>query len=680
MDPVHMPRREAEQRIADLRGELETHNHLYYVLAQPRISDREYDALYRELEDLEQRFPDLVTPQSPTQRVGGTPLAEFGSVRHSQPMMSLANTYDPAELAEFDQRLRRLLPAGGFTYVLEPKIDGLAVALRYENGVLALGSTRGDGRVGDDITANLKTIRSIPLRLRGDRPPAVLEVRGEVFMPRAGFARLNREREAAGAEPFANPRNAAAGSLKLLDPRLVAARPLDALFYAVGDTAGWEPATHLDLLDGLAAFGLPPPPRRWACPDLAAVLRGLDELKNLRRGFPFDTDGGVIKVNERGLYARLGATAKSPRWAVAYKYEPERAETRLLAITVQVGRTGVLTPVAELEPVALAGSTISRATLHNADEVQRKDIRVGDHVFVEKAGDVIPAVTGVNLARRTGAEQEFRMPAQCPVCQGPVKRRRPDEAAWRCENLQCPAQLKCWLCHFAARSAMDIEGLGEALVEQLVDRGLVKSPVDLYTLARDPLAGLDRMGDKSADNLLAGIAASKQRDLGRLLNALGIPHVGVRSAQVLADHFGSMAALLAAGPADLERVPDVGEIVAHSIHAFFQRPAMRELVAALEVAGVAMTQPPPDRPATGGPLAGKTLVLTGALAGFTREQAAAAIAARGGRVTASVSKKTSYVVAGADPGSKLKNARDLGVTILDEAQFAALLNSPGGMP
>ena len=663
----------AGRRIRELRTAIERHNHLYYVEARPEISDRDYDRLYQELGKLEQLFPQLRSPDSPTQRVGGEPLADFKPVRHRLPMMSLDNTYSRAELEAFLDRLARGLSGKPFSAVVEPKIDGLAVSLRYEHGRLAVGSTRGDGAVGDDITANLRGIRSIPLALRGPRPPAVLEVRGEVFMPRAGFAALNRAREEAGEPPFANPRNAAAGSLKLLDPRLAARRPLDAVFYGLGESQGLAAPTHAGLLEALKALGLKIPPRIWVCQTPAEIWNALEALKGLRRTFPFDVDGGVVKLNERGLYDSLGATAKSPRWAIAYKYESERAETVLRDITVQVGRTGVLTPVAELEPVALAGSVISRATLHNADHIQRKDIRIGDRVTVQKAGEVIPEVTGANVGARTGRERPFRMPGACPVCGGPVSR-RDGEVAFRCENLQCPAQLKRWLRHLAARGALDIEGLGEALIDQLVDARLVADPADLYRLTADQLAGLDRMADKSTRNLLEGIASSRQREFWRMLFALGIPQVGAKMARTLEQHYADIDGLLQASPDELQRIANVGPEIAREIHAYFQRPQSRALVRRLREAGVAFRRSGEASPA-GGPLAGKTFVLTGTLPHYTRDQAEQAIRAAGGSVSASVSRKTSGVIAGADPGSKRARAQALGVPILAEADLDALLKS-----
>ncbi|MBN1558591.1 MAG: NAD-dependent DNA ligase LigA [Lentisphaerae bacterium] len=662
-----------EQRIAALRREIERHNRLYYVKAAPEISDRAYDRLYRELADLEARHPELQTPDSPTRRVGGEPLPGFRTVRHARPMLSLDNTYSRDELAEFDARVRKRLPDTPLTYSVEPKVDGVAVSLRYEHGTLAVGATRGDGRTGDDVTANLRTIRSIPLRLAADPPPAVLEVRGEVYMTTAGFKTLNRARREAGQAVFANPRNAAAGSLKLLDPRLTADRPLDAVFYAAGELDGIAFETHGACLRGLDALGFRIVPRYWICDAFEAVLRRIDELETLRHSFPFEMDGAVIKVNERTLYDALGLTARSPRWAIAYKYAAEQAATRIRAIRVQVGRTGVLTPVAELEPVSVAGSTVSRATLHNEDDIRRKDVRVGDRVTVEKAGDVIPAVVGVDKTARTGSETVFAMPATCPVCGGPVTQRE-GEVARRCENLQCPAQIKRWVRHFASRGAMDIEGLGDALVEQLVDGGLVGDPADLYRLTEDQLAALERMAQKSARNVLAGIEASRERDLWRVIFALGIRHIGARSAQTLEAHYPSLDALMQADTAALEAVPDIGPVVAHSVAAFFASPRNRAVVRRLGEAGVRLQRRAAPLPAGGADLAGKRFVLTGTLDAFTRDAAGDAIRARGGTVSAAVSKKTDYVVAGANPGSKLERARTLGVAVIDEAAFRDLLS------
>jgi len=664
----------AAARAAELRREIERHNRLYYQDAAPEISDFEYDALLRELEALEKKYPALAAPDSPTRRVGGAPQSGFAPLRHAVPMMSLANTYNDAELGEFDTRVRKLLGGAPFTYLVEPKVDGVAVTAHFENGRFVRGGTRGDGRTGDDITANLRTLRGWPERLdpRGGPPPPRLEARGEVYLPRAAFAEINREREEAGEPLFANPRNAAAGSLKQLDPRIVAARPLAIVLYALGDAEGFSPATQAELLDRFAAWGLPVTPRRWVCDHLADVRAALEELRALRDELPFATDGGVIKVNERAHYDALGETAKSPRWAVAFKYEPERAETRLNAVTLQVGRTGVITPVAELEPVALAGSTVARATLHNFEEIARKDLRIGDRVWIEKAGEVIPAVVGVNAAARDGRERTIAPPDACPVCGGPVGR-RPEEVALRCENLQCPAQAKRWLLHAAARGALNIEGLGEALVEQLVDRGLARTPADFFALDAERLLPLDRMGEKSVARLLEQIAAARSRDLARWIFALGIPQVGAGLARTLGAHFASLDDLAAADETRLVEIPDVGETVAAEIARYFRSSRAGALLETLRAAGVRPARV--EGGAAAGPLSGKQFVLTGTLVGFTREQAAEEIRARGGVVGATVVKKTHYLVAGENPGSKLEKARKFGVTVLDEAGFRELLNA-----
>ena len=665
-----MNKREAKRAIEKLRAELNRHNYLYYVAAEPQIPDREYDGLYQKLENLEQEHPDLVEPNSPTQRVGGEPLTGFNSVTHSMPMMSLSNTYSKDELVEFDRRIRKLLSDISFTYVVEPKIDGVAVCLRYEHGVLVVGSTRGDGRIGDDITANLRTIRSIPLRLQSDGPPAVLEVRGEAFMTKESFVELNLSRQEAGQEPFANPRNATAGSLKLLDPRLVAQRPLDVVFYGILECEGSVFASQSEVLASLRNMGLRVIPEFWNCGDIESVLATLDELEAIRRDFPFETDGGVIKVDERVLHSELGATAKSPRWSVAYKFEAERVETTVLDITVQVGRTGVLTPVAELDPVPVAGSVVKRATLHNSNEIERKDIRIGDHALIEKAGDVIPAVVEVLKDRRTGKEKKFEMPDKCPICAGPITQRE-GEVALRCENLQCPAQIKRWIRHFAARGAMDIEGLGDALVDQLVDKDLIKNPADLYDLHKDQIAELDRLADKSAENLIGSIASSRDRDLWRVVFALGIQHVGATSARTLEEHFDSMDSLKKANIETLESIPDIGPVVAKSIREFFAQERIEKLVDHLNEAGLAMKKVNADSPR--GPLTDKLFVLTGTLGTLTRDQASEEIRRLGGRMSSSVSKRTSYVVAGENAGSKLSKAEKLGVAILREEEFLKLL-------
>lgn len=694
-------------RMRELEVEIERHNRAYYVEAAPTITDRKYDELLAELAGLEKDHPDLASSNSPTRRVGGAPLKEFKPVQHGVPMMSLDNTYSPAEIREFVARAEKILKGHPITWMLEPKIDGVAVTLRYEHGELVHGATRGDGRTGDDITANLKTIRSIPLKLEGgslkkprrqkalgdegpglfgelpgpvDRLPQmpVLEVRGEVFMTRANFEKINREREKAGESLFVNPRNATAGTLKQLDSREVARRPLSILLYAVAEIRGVELRAHRQSLDLLASLGFPTPPRTWSCRDIAEIEKALGELDAFRRTLPFETDGGVLKADSLEQQRELGQTSKAPRWAIAYKFEAEKAETLLHAITVQVGRTGALTPVAELEPVLVSGSTVSRATLHNESEVNRKDIRIGDTVVIEKAGEVIPAVLRFVPEKRPKDAKPFKMPARCPACGGNITRDLVGDEEGillRCENLSCPAQIRRRIQHFASRGAMDIEGLGEALVEQLVSTRLVAKIPDLYTLERERLLGLERMAEKSADNLLSAIAASKDRDLWRLLFGLGIRHVGAASARSLAAHFRKLDALRAATEEQLQEVPDVGEVVAHSIRDFFEKKDNLDTVERLRAAGLNL-QAAGGSTAASSPLAGKSFVLTGALPNLEREQAAEMIREAGGMVRSSVSKKTDYLVAGADPGSKLDEFRRLDLPadrVLDEPALLRLL-------
>ena len=658
----------ATERIKTLRTQLQQHNQAYYLNNKPIITDSEYDALYRELADLEQAYPTLVTPDSPTQKI--EPPAANLSVIHAVPMLSLANTYSEEELWDYDQRLKKALGDQSYTYVLEPKIDGIAVSLRYENGVFTRGATRGDGRKGEDITANLRTIKSLPQHL-SSAPPPVLEVRGEVYMSKAGFAKLNADREENGLEVFANPRNAAGGSLKQLDSQITASRPLDFLAYGIGAIQGLTINSQTELLAFLQEVGFITPPYHRHSSDLQTTIAALHELDNLRHDFPFATDGGVIKVNEFGLYPLLGTTSKYPRWAVAFKYQPERAETVIKAIIVRVGRTGVLTPTAELTPIELSGSTISRATLHNEEEIHRKDIRVGDHVVIEKAGEVIPAVIAVNTAARTGKETPFVMPQNCPVCHEPVLK-NPGEVAWRCPNIHCPAQLKRWLKHFAAREAMNIDGLGEVLIEQLVDNNLVKDPADLYTLRLDQLVQLERMGEKSASNLLTNIQASTERELYRVILALGIKHVGLTSARTLAANFPTITDFLAATPEKLTAIKDIGPIVAQSIYAYVNRPVTQKLIARLQEAGLKV--PNPQTKNEDAPFHDKTFVLTGTLETLSREQAMALIQRRGGKVVNTVSPKTNYVVCGNAPGSKLVKAQQLALTVLNEEEFLAMIN------
>mgnify|MGYP001323821652 CR=1 FL=1 len=662
-----------KERINTLRRSLERHNHLYYIEAQPEISDREYDALLTELQSLEDAHPQWADPTSPTQRVGGQPLSHFNTIAHALPMRSLANTYSKEELLEFDQRTRKLLPQTPIEYIVEPKIDGVAISLRYENGLLIHALTRGDGTAGDEVTANVRTIRSIPLRLQTDTPPAILEVRGEIYLDRNGFQTLNQQRQEDGLEPFANPRNACAGSLKLLNPTEVAQRPLDALFYGSGQCEGIQFDTHENLLDQLKTLGLRTTPQRWKESDPQRLLSTLDQLESLRPEFPFEMDGAVIKVNQRDLYERLGATAKSPRWAVAYKYEPEQAETTLLDITVQVGRTGVLTPVAELQPVQLAGTTVKRATLHNQDEIQRKDIRIHDRVIIEKAGEIIPIVLATVPAKRPANTQPFQMPTHCPECQSPVERLE-GEVALRCTDLQCPAQVRSWIEHYAARGAMDITGLGESMVEQLVARQLIHNPADLYQLTANDFADLERTGERSIANLLNGIEESKNRPFSKLLFGLGIRHVGKTAAETLANAFPDIDALMQASAEELEDLHDIGPIVARSLITYFENPAARDVMEALRTAGVTLHREAANT--TGTALSGNTFVLTGTLETMTRDQAGDRIKALGGKVSSSISKKTSYLVAGAAAGSKLTKAEKLGVPIVTETELLALLDTP----
>jgi DNA ligase (NAD+) len=657
-------RREVER----LRHEIQEHDHRYYVLDDPAISDAEYDTLFRRLESLEREHPELASPDSPTQRVGAAPLEKFGAVRHRHPMLSLSNVTSRDEMLEFDARIRKFLGLERIEYVAEPKIDGVAIELVYEDGAFATGSTRGDGTVGENVTANLRTVRSVPLRLRGKRVPPRLEVRGEVFYPLAAFRRLNREREEAGLPTFANPRNAAAGSLKQLDPSVTAARPLDLVCHGAGDLGEVAAKTYAELLALFGDLGLKAVPRSRVAGSLDDVFAWFDALEAERDDLPYEIDGVVVKVNDFALQRRLGQISRSPRWAVAFKFRARQATTRVNAIAASVGRTGVLTPVAELEPVAVGGVTVRNASLHNMDEVERKDVRIGDTVVLERAGDVIPYVVKVVTEKRTGAEQRFHMPRSCPVCGAEVVREE-GEVAYRCIGAACPAKLKQSLRFFAARGAMDVEGLGEKLVDQLVERDLVRDLSDLYRLDAETLAGLDRMGEKSAANVVAQLERSKKTTLPQLLVALGIRQVGEATAKALADHFGTLQRLMDADPEALTEVRDVGPEVAASIHQFFAEPRNRKVIERLLAAGVkpaAVTRPK-------GPLAGKKLVLTGGLGAMTRPEAQRRIEALGGRVVTSVSKETDLVVVGSDAGSKLKKAKALGVKTIDEAEFLRLV-------
>lgn len=660
------------QRYAQLLRAVRRHDQLYYEQAAPEISDAAYDRLYRELLDLETSHPKLVHENSPTRKVGGTPLASFRTVAHAVRMQSLNNTYSAGELAEFLDRVAKNLHGQTAAFVIEPKVDGLAVSLRYEKGRLTLGLTRGDGEKGDDITENLKTIRNLPLSVP-DLPPRI-EFRGEVYLPEPAFAALNQTRQKKGEPLFANPRNAAAGTLKLLDSREVAQRPLAIVLYGLGEAVGLTLKTQSELHQQILAWGLPG--HSWFRHVLspAQVLPAVRELDQARAQFSFATDGAVIKVDRFDQQKILGQTDKAPRWAIAYKYAPDQSETRLLAVTFQVGRTGVITPVAELDPVLLSGSTVSRATLHNFEEIARKDIRVGDLVRVEKAGEVIPAVISVNLAQRPPQAKPIRLPRTCPVCQGPLVK---EDVFLRCPSRDCLGQLKRRLQHFAHRGAMDIEGLGEMMAAQLVDAGLLQHLQQIYDLTPAKLTALERVGEKSAANLLAGIEASKSRTLGRLIFALGIPQVGAVLSETLARDFRSLDALAQAQLEQLTPVKDVGRKVAEEIVAFFQEPATRRLLESLQKAGLNFTALPEERVERGGIFSGKKFVLTGTLSA-PREDFIRQIQSLGGSVAGTVSPKTDFLLAGEEAGSKLAKAKSLQVKILSEKEFVKLVAQATG--
>ncbi len=666
-----------QQQIADLRKQIEYHNHKYYVEAAPEISDLEFDRLMQKLQELETKHPDYATPDSPTQRVGGTPIEGFETVRHAMPMLSLDNTYNEADLREFDGRVRRGLKGEKPRYVVEHKIDGVSVALTFEKGRFTIGATRGDGERGDDITHNLRTIHDIPLRLRADGKPVpeLLEVRGEVYMTNTELSRLNQRQAEKGERLLANPRNAAAGSLKLLDPRQCAERRLRFFAHSEGRLEGLHVKNHLEFLELVRGFGLPVVPHSGLLESIDEVLRYCAEQLEARHDLDYETDGMVVKVADLEQRQRLGATSKAPRYVIAYKVELWQATTRIKEITVQVGKTGTLTPVADLETVPIAGTNISRVSLHNADEIERKDIRIGDTVVVEKAGKVIPHVVRVELEKRTGKEKPFHFPGKCPACGGATAR---DEGGVyiRCLNPSCPAQLKERLRFFAHRQAMDIEGLGPALIDQLVDQGLVRFLPDLYSLTMDQLLGLERVGEKSARNLLEGIEASKGRGLARLLTGLGVRHVGERNAKLLTEEFGDLQALLEASEERLAQINGVGPVVAASIYRFFQSDAGRKTVEQLRVAGVKRTEERKGAPSPAKSLlAGKTFVVTGTLQKYSREAIEERIEQLGGKVTGSVSKKTDFVVAGEKAGSKLDKAKQLGVKVISEEEFDRLIGS-----
>jgi DNA ligase (NAD+) len=663
-----MTHAEAASRAAFLSAELHRHNRLYYVEARPVISDKEFDGLLRELQEIEAQFPDLLTPDSPTQRVGGAALEGFTQITHSVRMMSLDNTYSEEELTAFFARVQKGLGREQVECVIEPKVDGVAISVRYEDGVLKHGVTRGDGTTGDDVTNNLKTINTLPLRLPKDGPQT-FEVRGEVFMPKAGFAKLNQEREEAGESLFANPRNSTAGTLKLLDPKIVAKRPLDIVFYGLADASGLPIESQNDVRKLLEAAGLPKSNLLWHADSAEGLLKAIRELDEQRKALPYETDGAVIKVNAFTDQSELGVTSKAPRWAIAYKYQPEQAETKILAVDIQVGRTGALTPVARLEPVFVSGSTVSNATLHNFEEIERKDIRVGDRVIIEKAGEIIPAVVSVKTEKRDGSEQPILPPTHCPVC-GTGVHRDEEQVVIRCPNPKCPEVVKRRIEHFVSRSAMDISGLGESVVAQLVDVRLVSDVADLYALNELLLARLERVGTKSIDNYLKAIETSKQQDPWRLVFGLGILHVGAGGARKLLEHFGGIDAVAKASVEELMQCPDIGEIVAVSIHAWFRDELNIQLLERLRTSGLNFVQKAVE--AASEKLVGTTWVITGTLS-QERETIADTIRSHGGKVSGSVSGKTTYLLAGADAGSKLDKAAKLGVKVVSEAEFREMI-------
>ena len=669
-----MSPQEIEQQIKKLREDINYHNYRYYILDDPEISDAEYDRLMRELQSLEHQYPELITPDSPTQRVGATPLEAFETIAHTLPMLSLDNGFDESEIREFDTRIQKLLsPGDKIEYVAESKFDGLAVELVYEAGRFTVGSTRGDGMVGENITQNLKTIRTVPLRLIDHKTPAPerLEIRGEVVIAIEAFEELNRQREQVGAPLFANPRNAAAGSLRQLDPRITASRPLEIFFHSIGQVIGYAFDSHWQFLDSISNWGLRVTPERHLCKNLNEIFQFYKELEEKREQLPYEIDGLVIKVNRFSQREAIGIKSRSPRWAIAYKFPARQEITQILDIKAQVGRTGTLTPVAIMKPVQIGGVEVSRATLHNQDEIDKKDVRIGDWVVVQRAGDVIPEVVKVIEGRRTGNEKKYQLPDTCPVCGGHVVRLS-GEAAHRCQNLSCPAQLKQQIRHFASRGAMDIEGLGDKLIDQLVDKGIVKDTADLYFLTKQQWANLERMADKSAQNILDALEKSKNISLDRFIYSLGIRFVGEHTASLLADHFKILDDLKKSNNDELLSIYEIGPQSAQSIFQFFNEPKNLKTISRLIKAGINIQQ----REVTASDkLADKTFVFTGTLESMTRDEAERLVVSLGGRATSSVSKKTDYVVLGKDPGSKATKARDLGVTILNEEEFKRLLSN-----
>ena len=664
--------KDPKTEIERLRAELDHHNHLYHVLDRPEITDAEYDGLFRRLSELEAAHPDLVVPTSPTQRVGDAPADGFTSVPHSLPMLSLGNAFSQDELREFDRRMRVLLDTERVAYVAEPKLDGLSVELVYREGVLVQASTRGDGRVGEDVTANIRTVRSVPLRLRNSESamPRLLEARGEVYIDKADLAALNADRDEKGLQPFANPRNLAAGSLRQLDPAITAERPLKFFAYDIGLTEGFAPRTQVDLLTGLSALGLRVNPLYRACSDVEAAVSFYEELMTDRDGLPYEADGVVVKIDGFDERERVGAVSRSPRWAIAAKFPAEEGVTRLVDIVISVGRTGTLTPVAVLEPVRIAGVEITSATLHNEEEIRRKELLIGDVVVVRRAGDVIPQVVRPLVDQRTGDERPFAMPQACPVCGSEVVRLE-DEIAHRCLNASCPARIVQSVLHFVSKGGLDVDGFGIKLVEQLVDRGILRSLADVLRLNLDVLLDLDRIGPKSAAKLLGSLDRAKETSLPRLLFALGIPNVGEHIADLLAQAFGTLDRLRGAGQEDLVAVPEIGPLTAEAIIAFFANAENRSMIESLFDAGLKISEA--SSPSTGGSLADARFVFTGTLSSLTRSEAGRRVKALGAAVTSSVTHATTHVVIGAHPGSKADKAREMGILILSESGFLELL-------
>ena len=664
------------KRARELREEINRHNHLYYVEAAPIVSDQEYDRLLAELAQIERDHPELITPDSPTQRVGGQPIEGFQTVEHTVPMMSIDNTYSEAELRAFDDRVKRGLGGDSPKYVIEPKVDGVAVSLRFVDGVFALGATRGDGRRGDDITHNVKTIGSVPLKLRGDgRRPHILEVRGEIYMPSSEFQRINKQREADGEPLFANPRNATAGTLKQLDPRIVAKRKLRFVAHGLGQVEPLPTQSYWQWLTLIKHWGLPLNEHVALCDDIDQVLHHINTFREVRPKLSYQTDGVVVKIDDLEQRRRLGQTSKAPRWVIAFKYPAEQMPTVLKDVRWQVGKGGTLTPVADLEPVFIAGTTVRRASLHNIEQIERLGVRIGDTVVIEKAGEIIPQVVSVLEEKRPKGAKAIQAPDACPSCGGPVEKENGTPYI-RCRNPQCAATFKRRLRHFAARGQMDIENLGEALVEQLVDQGLVKTFADLYRLKQEDLLELERMGQRSAQNVIQSIEQSKSRALDRLLSGLGIPHVGGRVAYVLASSFGSLEALEKASIDDLSNTNEIGPVIAQTVYDYFRSETGKRTVDELRAAGLdpRMEKPPVDAAAL--PLEGKTVVVTGTLATYDRDEIEQLIVKLGGKASGSVSKKTSFVVAGESAGSKLQKAQELGIEVIDEAEFTRRINRP----